>query len=360
MCDQMAGGGIGIALERASPSSDGFCVVKGITPGGPVDISGYERSNGEVRRVEVGDWLLRVNDISCRDMPRDEIKRYVVGPVGTKVVVVFASRRDSKTITVQLERFRAPPQPNVARPSEQFNQMELHTRHHDDPGGFSNSQRGRDGAGSQSDRGKGCRGEDRGRERDRHSDSDRNRDSQRGRVSDREYTLTQQPSKPFNHVTELNKHSWNSSDTRALCTGRDGPDRQTDRGKDRDEERGRERGRCNEKERTRDRELGRDRERDRDRDRGSDRDRQYTLKQRPSKQFNIELNKQIMRISDTRELCDFVFTHAAEFNHVNVATAFRQILKMGIPHKSLAQELQTLKESALQNMRRWGHSQGSG
>jgi hypothetical protein len=34
-----------------------------------------------------------------------------------------------------------------------------------------------------------------------------------------------------------------------------------------------------------------------------------------------------MRISDTRELCDFVSTHAAEFNHVNVATAFRQILK---------------------------------
>ena len=57
-------GGIGIALEHATHSSSGFCVVREITRGGPIDISGYERSNGEVRRVQVGDWLLRVNDIS--------------------------------------------------------------------------------------------------------------------------------------------------------------------------------------------------------------------------------------------------------------------------------------------------------
>ena len=107
MCDPLEVAGIGIALEHASPSSDGFCVVREITRGGPVDISGYERSNGEVRRVQVGDWLLRVNDISCQDMPRDEIKRYLLGPLGTKVVVVFASRRDNKGITVQLERANA-------------------------------------------------------------------------------------------------------------------------------------------------------------------------------------------------------------------------------------------------------------
>ena len=95
-----------------------------------------------------------------------------------------------------------------------------------------------------------------------------------------------------------------------------------------------------------------DRDRDRDRDRGSGRDRQYTLTQRPGKQFNISLNKQVMRISDTRELCDFVSTHAAEFNQVTVATTFRQVLKkpMGIPPKALAQTLQALKEFALQNM----------
>ena len=68
------------------------------------------------------------------------------------------------------------------------------------------------------------------------------------------------------------------------------------------------------------------------------------------------MNKQIMRISDTRELCDFISTHAAEFNHVNVATAFRQVLKKprGIPPKALAQALQTLEESALQNMQDFG------
>ena len=56
-----------------------------------------------------------------------------------------------------------------------------------------------------------------------------------------------------------------SSDTRALFRGRDGPDRQTYRGKDKDEERVRERERYNERERNSDRELGRDRERGIDR-----------------------------------------------------------------------------------------------
>ena len=287
MCDPQQVAGIGIGLEHATPSSNGFCVVREINRGGPVDISGYERSNGEVRRVQVGDWLLRVNDISCQDMPSDEIKRYIIGPAGTKVVVVFASRRDNNVITVQLERL-APLQPltvpslalAVARPTKQFNHIEMHARHHDDLGGFSNSQRGRDRPGSQSDRGKGGRDEERGRERDRYNnEGDRNRDWQCGAGSAR----------------------------------------------------------------------------DRDRDRDSDRDRQYTVRQRSSQQFNIELNKQVMRISDTRELCDFVSTHAAEFNHVNVATTFRQILKKpGIPPKSLAQVLQTLEESALQNMQDFG------
>ena len=78
----------------------------------------------------------------------------------------------------------------------------------------------------------------------------------------------------------------------------------------RDEDRGRERERCNEV-RTRDRELGRDCERDIDRERGCDRDRQYTLTQRPSKQYNIELNWQIMRIRDKREICEFIVTQSA-------------------------------------------------
>ncbi len=130
--------------------------------------------------------------------------------------------------------------------------------------------------------------------------------------------------------------------------------RATSRERVRERPDGRERGGGREGER--EKERNGDSPGDRHRDRGSDRDRQYTLTQRPSKQVNIELNKQLMRISDTRELCDFVSTHAAEFNQVNVATAFRQVLKktMGIPPKALAQALQTLEESALQNMQDFG------
>ena len=51
-----------------------------------------------------------------------------------------------------------------------------------------------------------------------------------------------------------------SCDTSALFKGRDGPHRQTGRGKDRDDERGRERVRYNEREITRGRELGKEME----------------------------------------------------------------------------------------------------
>ena len=44
-------------------SGEAMGVVREMTSGGPVGISGYEKSNGEVRRVPVGDWLLRVKDM---------------------------------------------------------------------------------------------------------------------------------------------------------------------------------------------------------------------------------------------------------------------------------------------------------
>jgi hypothetical protein len=147
-----------------------------------------------------------------------------------------------------------------------------------------------------------------------------------------------------------------NSHTRELCRDRDGPDRQKDRGKDSGEDRGRDDRDINDRNNERDRKKefhgSGSSGRDRDRDRGSDSYRQYTLTQQPNKQYNIELNQQLIRISDTRELCDFVSTHAAEFNQVTVATTFRQVLKkpMGIPPKALAQTLQALKEFALQNM----------
>ena len=142
------------------------------------------------------------------------------------------------------------------------------------------------------DRGGKCgRDEERGREKDRYTERDRNRnwqcdadsarDRDRDRDSDRdrEYTQTWRPNKPFNHATELNNQILNNSYTIEHFSGRDGADRQKDRGKDRGEDRGRD---------------GRDRN-----DRNNSKDRQYTLTERPSKQFDIELNKQVMRM--TRE-----------------------------------------------------------
>jgi hypothetical protein len=35
------------------------------------------------------------------------------------------------------------------------------------------------------------------------------------------------------------------------------------------------------------------------------------------------MSKQIMRIGDIRELCDFISTHSAELNHVKVASSFQ-------------------------------------
>jgi hypothetical protein len=123
MCDPLLVAGIGRALEHAFPSSDDFCVVREITGGGPFDMTGYERSN-------------------------------VVGPNN---------------------QFKL------------FNHTEVHNRYDDDPGGFTNSQKVRDGSDSQSDRDKDCRDEDRDRERDRYNDNNRNI-RERGRYNEKEGT----------------------------------------------------------------------------------------------------------------------------------------------------------------------------
>ena len=43
--------------------------------------------------------------------------------------------------------------------------------------------------------------------------------------------------------------------------------------------------------------------------------------------INIEINKQIMR-DGVRALCTLIETRVGEFNHVNVATAFRKLLPL--------------------------------
>jgi hypothetical protein len=173
-------------------------------------------------------------------------------------------------------------------------------------------------SGNYNDRGGKCGGdEERGREKDRYTerdenrnwqcdaDSARDRDTDRGSDRDREYTQSGGPTSLL-HGNEVNNQIFNNSDTIEHVRVRDGPDTQKDRGKDRGEHSGSDRNdRNNERDRNRGCQRSRDgdRDRDRDRDRGSGRGRQYMLTQRPR---NIELSKQIMRISDTRELCDFV------------------------------------------------------
>ena len=49
--------GVDMSVDKATPSSDGFCVVREIHRGGAVDMSGYEQKNGEMLRVEVGENL---------------------------------------------------------------------------------------------------------------------------------------------------------------------------------------------------------------------------------------------------------------------------------------------------------------
>ena len=71
MCDQMAAGGIGIALERASPLSDGFCVVKRITPGGPV----VQAMNDPMEKyVGCGSAIGCCESMTCRAMICPAIK----------------------------------------------------------------------------------------------------------------------------------------------------------------------------------------------------------------------------------------------------------------------------------------------
>ena len=62
-----------------------------------------------------------------------------------------------------------------------------------------------------------------------------------------------------------------------------------------------------------------------------------------------------------QELCELIHASCAQFNHVNVATAFRRVLQMprrGVSQDTVAKTLRTLEESALQNIHDFG-SQGS-
>ena len=73
--------------------------------------------------------------------------------------------------------------------------------------------------------------------------------------------------------------------------------------------------------------------------------------------YNIQLNQQIAACESTREVCSLIEEHAAAFNHVNVATAFRKLLqapRAGMPRGVVEHSLEALEQRALQTMEDFG------
>ena len=72
---------------------------------------------------------------------------------------------------------------------------------------------------------------------------------------------------------------------------------------------------------------------------------------------NIQLNKEISGCGSTSRLCGLITKHAGEFNHVNVATAFRKLLlasRSGMPRGVVEDALQALEQRALETMEDFG------
>ncbi len=64
----------------------------------------------------------------------------------------------------------------------------------------------------------------------------------------------------------------------------------------------------------------------------------------------IEINKQIPRARGASELCTLIEASVADFNNVNVTTAFQALLQSksyGGPHGVVERALQAIKETAL-------------
>jgi hypothetical protein len=213
--------GIGIFLRDADADSDGFCVIEEIFGGGALDTAGYARWNHEIHKVKVGDLLLRVDDVCCHNMPRDEIKRHVIGTEGSTVLLSFASRPGNERITMPVRRAALPPHPDVSVQGARYIEK-ARTRDTENNGGHAG---------------------------DRHEE----------------------------HLKVT------SNKPPGFCT---------------------------------------------------------------------EMNKRILRIYDAKELSDFIWAHGMHFNHVNIATALRQVLtsRGSIAAQARAHTLEKLEAFALQSM----------
>ena len=78
---------------------------------------------------------------------------------------------------------------------------------------------------------------------------------------------------------------------------------------------------------------------------------------RPAEKVNIAINKEIMACNDVQDLCSVIQNRVIEFNHVNVATAFRKLLltpRHDAARGTVDQALRALEESALRNIGDFG------
>ena len=72
---------------------------------------------------------------------------------------------------------------------------------------------------------------------------------------------------------------------------------------------------------------------------------------------HIELNQQITRLGSAGELCRLIEARSAEFNHVNVSTAFRKLLsagRAGVHPTARSTALHKLEECAMSKMADFG------
>ena len=72
---------------------------------------------------------------------------------------------------------------------------------------------------------------------------------------------------------------------------------------------------------------------------------------------HIELNQQITRLGCAGELCRLIEARSAEFNHVNVSTAFRKLLsagRAGVHPTARSTALHKLEECAMSKMADFG------
>ena len=72
---------------------------------------------------------------------------------------------------------------------------------------------------------------------------------------------------------------------------------------------------------------------------------------------NIELNQQITRLGSAGELCELIEARSAEFDHVNLSTAFRKLLsagRAGVHPTARSTALHKLEECAMSKMADFG------